>query len=351
MGNMELLDRSDYLKADTSFVMDSILRFPEMCREAFSLNSKIVIPSYYIKAKKIVLLGMGGSGSACDIMRDFLLEHTDLVVESVHNYILPGFVDKDTLVIANSFSGNTEETLSGFISAYEKGAKLIAITKGGKLKILADKYRVPVFTFELDTAPRTAFPYLFFMLLGVFEKLGHLELSHSFVQSVTETLETAILKYGPNSSLFENPAKILAEKIHGKIPVIFATEKLAGVANRWKNQFNENSKNISFIGLLPEIDHNLIEGMQSPKSVCYVLSLESNFEQNRNILRQNITFEILLKNKMLLERIKFIHTKEWLTEVLFFVLYGDFVSYYLAVLNKVNPGTNDVINRLKDRLS
>jgi glucose/mannose-6-phosphate isomerase len=279
MGNMELLDRSDYLKLDNFHMLDAIANFPQMCRDAFEINSGMVLPSYYIKPKKVVLLGMGGSGAACDIVRDYLAEHTDLVIESVHNYDLPGFVDKDTLVIANSFSGNTEETLSGFISAYERGAKLIAITKGGKLKVLANKYRVPSFIFQCDSQPRGAFPYLFILLLGIFQKLGHLEVSNSAMENCLGILDAAIAKYGPESSLFGNPAKIMAEKLHGKIPVVLATEKLAGVASRWKNQFNENSKNLSFTDFFPELNHNLILGAINPKNMCYILSLESNLNE------------------------------------------------------------------------
>jgi glucose/mannose-6-phosphate isomerase len=280
-----------------------------------------------------------------------LAEHTDLVIESVHNYDLPGFVDKDTLVIANSFSGNTEETLSGFISAYERGAKLIAITKGGKLKVLADKYRVPSFIFQCDSQPRGAFPYLFILLLGIFQKLGHLEVSNSAMENCLGILDAAIAKYGPESSLFGNPAKIMAEKLHGKIPVVLATEKLAGVASRWKNQFNENSKNLSFTDFFPELNHNLILGAINPKNMCYILSLESNFERDRNILRQNLTMDYFHKNKILLERVKFINATDWLSEVLLMIMYGDFVSFYLSVLNKVSAGANDAIDKLKEKMA
>lgn len=347
---MDILDKMDTKKVDPKGMIHHIKSFPMLCEQAFAIADSYSIPSYYIKAKKVVLLGMGGSGQAGDIVKNLLYSQTDLVVESVHDYTLPGFVDKDTLVIASSYSGNTEETLSGFIAAYEKGAKLIAITTGGKLKILAEKYRVPLLQFDYQCPPRASFPFMFIFLLSVFNKLGYIEFDHTRLGDTIIALNKMLDKYQISNSLLGNPAKILAEKIFGKIPVIYTSEKLVGVGARIKGQFNENSKSFSFNEEFPEINHQSLEGLSHPKNTTFILMLESNFEYDRNILRENITSEILTRNKIAFERVKFLQAQDQLTEIFLHVMFGDFVSYYLAMLNKVNPGTNDIIDYFKGRL-
>lgn len=350
MGNMELLEKIDLKKSDPKGMLCHIEGFPKLCEDAFRAADNFSLPSFYIKAKKIVLLGMGGSGQAGDIVKG-LLSRTNLIVESVHDYNLPSYVDSDTLVIASSYSGNTEETLAGFIEAFKKGAKLAAITTGGKLAILAEKYKAPLLRFDYDSPPRAAFPYLFISLIAIFVRLGYLELGSEEIGTTLNTLKEANKKYQSTVSSFQNPAKILAQKIHGRIPVIYSSAKLSGVAARIKAAFNENAKNFSFNEELPELDHKSLEGLANPKDTVYVLMIESNFEYERNLLRENLTSEILIKRHIPVERVKFIQAKNPLAETLLQVMFGDYVSYYLAILNKANPGTNDIVDYLKSRLT
>lgn len=345
---MDILDRIDFKKMDPKGMIEHIESFPKLVEDAIELSESYSLPPYYIKAKKIVITGMGGSGAAGDIVKSLLLGQKGLVVESIHGYDLPGYVDNDTLVIANSYSGNTEETLTGFLNAYNLGAKLIAISTGGKLKILAEKYKAPLFLFDYDCPPRASFPYNFILLLSIFIKLGYLE--KSILDGISDLLFPYLEKYGSKTSVFANPAKILAQKLQGKIPVFYTSEKLIGAAKRFKNQINENSKNFSFYEELPELDHNSIEGLANGKEHVFILSLESNFEFERNILRQNIGQDLLLKNRVSIERIKFPNCLNLLQESLLITMLGDFVSYYLGLLNKGNPGTNDTVDFLKSRL-
>jgi len=350
MGNMITLDKIDFKKADPKNMIAHIENFSTMCQDAYLLSQNMTLPSYFIKARKVVLMGMGGSGQAADIVKVLLQESTDLIVESVHDYTLPNFVDKDTLVIVCSYSGNTEESLSIFRDANDKGAKLLAITTGGKLKILADKFRMPSFTFSYDCPPRASFPYQFVYLLSVFEKLGFWELNEESFSHILDILDKGIKKFGSDSNLFENPAKILAEKMHDSTIILYASQKLAGVANRFKAQLNENSKNMAYVETLPELNHMSIEGYRYPKAKSFVLSLESMFEMDRIILRQNITAEILQKNKIDFDRIKFVQANTRLSEIVLLVVFGDFVSYYLSLLNQVDPSTNKFIDHMKERL-
>ncbi|MFA6963656.1 MAG: bifunctional phosphoglucose/phosphomannose isomerase [Patescibacteria group bacterium] len=351
MGNLEQLDKIDFKKADPKGMINNIVSFVDDARQAFETASSFNVPAYYIKAKKIVLVGMGGSGAAGDIIKEYLSPHADLIVESIHDYSLPSWAGSDTLVILNSYSGNTEEVLAVFLEAQNRGAKMISVTTGGKLKVLSDKYKVPTLSFEYEGCPRASFPYLFILMLSVFMKLGYVNFTEADVKSALDSLDELKKKYLPDVSLFSNPAKILAEKIHGRVPVIFSSRLLAGAALRFKNQINENAKHWAFTCIFPELHHNVIEGMLRPENLCMVMMLESNFDYDRVTLRENISSEIMRKHKITLERIKFVKAKDQLSETLSFVLLGDFVSYYLAILDKVNPGVNEVIDEVKSKLS
>ena len=345
----DILDKINFDKSDRSYMINHIEGFPDMCRDAWEIGKKFALPSYYIKAKKFVLVGMGGSGIAADIIAD-MLTSSNIVVEVVHDYDIPAWVDEDTIVIATSYSGNTEETLSALIESNNLRAKLIIITTGGKINILADKYKAPCLTFDYKCVPRASFPYLFVFLLSIFIKLGQIDLTESSFLKAIEYLETEEQKFKVNSHTSVNMAKSLALKFYEKIPVIYASGYLKSVARRFKSQINENAKNLAFYEILPELNHNALEGVLPNKNSVAVAILESNYDFPRNIKRQNITAGILRNNKITCERVKFVPCESQLAELLTMVLFGDFVSYYLAILNKVDPTINDNITELKEML-
>jgi len=347
---LERLDNINLKKIDPEDMLSHIENFSQSCLAAWGQMKKFAPPSYYIKPTKYVILGMGGSGISGDIIKD-LLRSTNAIVEVVHNYDLPGWVDGDTLVIANSYSGNTEETLSAFLSAKEKGAKLITITTGGKLKVLSDKFKIPCIEFNYESSPRAAFPYLFVSILAFFVKIGRLEITDSDFNKSIETLNEYSNKFKLSNRTSINPAKILANKIYNLTPVIYSSGNLVSVGKRFKEQLNENAKNLAFQEIFPELNHNAIEGYIHPKGEIIVLILESNYDHNRITRRQNITVEILKRNKVKFERIKFLPCDSPLSEILVATLFCDYVSFYLAALNNENPTLIKNIKYLKNELS
>lgn len=343
------LDNINFRKQDPEKMIEFIENFPQMCCDARTIAKNFALPSYYIKAKKFLFLGMGGSGAAGDIVCDLLFSK-GVVAQSVHDYSIPGWVDGDTVVIASSYSGNTEETLAAFLEAKERGAKLICITTGGKLGILANKFNVPSIIFDMKAQPRAAFPDLFIFILSIFEKLGHLNLSDSDFEAAIDFIEKNLLKFKSSTRTAANLAKTLALKLSGQVPVIYSSGILKSVGQRVKTQFNENSKSFSFHEVLPELDHNSVLGYRHPKSNIFVVSLESAFDHARVTKRQNITCEVMRKEKAKFERVKFVPSQGEIAEILTMVLFGDFVSYYLAILNGENPSSIDNINYLKNEL-
>jgi glucose/mannose-6-phosphate isomerase len=169
---INLDDPKIYGKFDPSNMLERIGESSHRCSEAWRSAASLPLPSDYSHADKVVILGMGGSAIGGDLLRSIMLEKCKTPVLVHRDYDLPLLVDERTLVIASSYSGNTEETLSSFSQALKTPAKKLAITTGGKLKALADESNVPVFCFEYDAEPRSAFGYNFFSLLGLLNKVG-----------------------------------------------------------------------------------------------------------------------------------------------------------------------------------
>jgi glucose/mannose-6-phosphate isomerase len=170
-----------------------------------------------------------------------------------------------------------------------------------------------------------------------------------FLQSI-ELLENFNDKFKPSSQVKHNQAKDVALKILGSCPVIYSSGTLTATGRRLKTQINENSKNFAFSEVYPELNHNATTGYHHPSSGFHILSLESNFDHPRVIKRQNITSEIIRKSKVKIERIKFVPCNHPITEILVFVLFGDYISYYLAILNSEDPTPIKNVDLLKSEL-
>jgi len=225
---------------------DYILDLPNQLKSAAKIAAELELPGDYESVKNVLVLGMGASAIGGDIAKSLLENTLKVPMQIIRDYSLLDYVDSNSLVIANSYSGNTDEPLIAFQKAKEKRAKLIAITKGGKLAEIANADAIPLLQFEYKAQPRAALGYLFAPIVIILEKLGLSKSSTDF-----DHVEIA------DSS---DKAKDLAQKIQGKIPVICAGEFLAPVARRAKNQFNENSKSTAIFEEIPEMFHNTIEG-------------------------------------------------------------------------------------------
>ena len=171
MGRLDDLDAIG--RFDRVGMLDIIGSFPEQCRQARKIGSAVNLPRAFRKRyDNIVCTGLGGSAIGADIMRSYILGESPTPLFVNRGYALPGFVTDRSLVIASSYSGDTEETLSSYKDARCKGAKIIAITSGGEVKSLAEKDGFPVVTIPSGLPPRCALGYSFFPLLVVLAKLG-----------------------------------------------------------------------------------------------------------------------------------------------------------------------------------
>jgi len=350
---VDLDNTSVYRQLDKSGMLIHLHGFSEQCQKAWEKVLKFDLPLQYTKISNVVIVGMGGSAIGGDIVRRLALAESKLPVWVHRDYGLPAFVDESTLVIASSYSGNTEETISAFTESLKTPAKKLVITSGGKLKHLAENESIPVFVVDYQAPPRAAFPSNFVPLVGIFQKLGLLGDKSADLQEAVDILKKLSRDFIENKPSASNPAKQLAAKLRGRVAVIYGAEILSEVAQRWKEQFNENSKAWAFSESFPELNHNAVVGYEFPpeaKEKIFVLMMRSSSLRPQNLLRYEITAKLLDKAGI---AYKFAEArgKSALAQMMSLVLLGDYASFYLAILNEVDPSSTDAINFVKQYLA
>jgi len=348
--SMEILDDLDsQRRLDPNGMLDTIRELPQQCRQAWKAGQEFELPRDYTQIDRIVILGMGGSAIAGDMFRSLLQRESAVPVFNVRQYDLPPFVGDRALVIASSFSGNTEETLSAFEQALATKAKKLAITCGGKLLATARANGVPVFTYQFRGEPRAALGWSLMPLLAVAQRLGLMQGVARDVEEALAVMEEIQEQIGEGVSAATNPAKQVTRRLHSKLPVIYGAGFLTEVAHRWKTQLNESAKVWSFYEELPEADHNAIIGYELPAEIVRttaVVFLDSDLIHPRVKLRYEFTQRMLEKAGLDVMTVRS-RGHSALAQTLSAVLFGDYVSYYLAMLNGIDPTPTTVIDNLK----
>ena len=271
------------------------------------------------------------------------------------NYGLPGFVNEKTLLFVCSYSGNTEETLSAYQEGRARKAKIVTLTSDGKLKDLASQNDLPCLLVPPGQPPRSALGYLFFPALTALSKMGLIEDKAKQIEEAVRLLfKLKDEALGPQITTLNNKAKRLAENLYNKFPLIYtSTGFFETVAARWRAQLAENSKTLSSSHLVPEMNHNEIVGWEFPPQMLGEFAvvmlrdksehekIKKRFEITKSIIKQKAhgLFEVWSQGDGLLARI-------------FFLIYmGDYVSFYLAILNGIDPTPVEKIDYLKKQLT
>jgi glucose/mannose-6-phosphate isomerase len=348
------LDDVAYLKRfDPQEMGQRIAELPRQCKDAAALVRKHSLPHDYRGAESIVILGLGGSAIGGDLVCTLIQDECSVPVLVNRAYDLPAFVSDRTLVLASSYSGNTEETLSAFRQALDRGAMCLAITTGGQLAEICKSEHLPLITFDYRSQPRAALGYSFMILFLVLQKLGYVSDKPRQLEDATASLELLGAQLAPQVPQADNPAKQLARRLEGKLPVFYGAGHLSEVARRWKCQLNENSKSWAFWEVVPELNHNAVAGYEFPGSLApflRVLMLASDLYHPRFQARLEITGEILSQRGIAHETIQ-VQGKSRFSQLLWAIHFVDYVSYYLAALNGVDPTPVDSIVYLKQRLA
>lgn len=322
------------LNIDSQNMKEVLDRFPQQIKEAYHLGDSIRVDK---PVNKILLIGMGGSVIGGKLLKDYL--DLPLPVETCHDYDIPAWVDDSTLVIATSYSGNTEETISSYRKARRKNAFIIVLTSGGRLLKMAQMAKQQVVLLPEHLQPRNAVAYTFFPILSILENAKLIPGQASMVKKVVDALK----KPG-----FEKVAKGLVEKLYNKVPLIYASQQFSGVAYRWKTQFNENSKIMAFYHTFPELDHNAITGFEHVVGHFEVIMLKSNLDTPRMQKKMTIT------EKMIRERCDLtvlnMKGEHHLVQMFTAIYIGDLASYFLALRYKVDPSPVELVERLKKEM-
>jgi glucose/mannose-6-phosphate isomerase len=340
-------------RIDREGMLGHVAALPQQCRGAWALTRPLKVPTRHLRANTVLISGMGGSAIGGDLAVAVAADQNPLPIVVHRDYGLPAHVDRQTLVIASSYSGNTEETLSAFQAAHERGCPLLAITTGGELARLAREWNAPCISFEYQSQPRAALGYMFLSLLGILQALGIAGGLEADLEEALAILETQGVDLVPENPQAHNEAKQLALELADCLPIIVGAGPLAAVARRWKTQFNENSKTWACFEPLPEMNHNALSGIHFPPEMAdrvHVLFLRNAGLHPRNQLRLDLTMEILEKQGISCQPVS-IPGSSKLAQVLSAIQLGDYVSCYLALLNAVDPTDIQDIIGLKQRMA
>ena len=326
---------------------------PDQCEDAWQHAGEFQLPEGYEDVRELVVLGMGGSATAGAILRSLALETGEKAVYLSRGYEAPAFVGPDTLVVACSHSGNTEETLSAFEQALAAGARGLAVTTGGRLQQLATERGAAVFRYAYDGEPRSALGCQLMTLLALAQRAGVIGEQETAVREAIALMREARASLGFASPASANRAKQLAGRLQGRLPVVIGAGALAEAAHRWKTQFNENSECWAIWEELPELGHNAIVGFGLPPDVVartHVVLLCHPELDRRQRLAYEATEAALSAADVSHERIELSGTSP-LARVLAAVFLGDLVSYYLALLNGVAPSPVRPIDSFREHLA
>ena len=354
------LDR-DFSELDQDKMIELLEEFPQKMRDALRLGEEFSIPNNFLPAlvstrnlKNIVVLGMGGSAIGGDLLSDYLADELSIPIVVIRGYDIPKFVDENSLVFAVSYSGNTEETISTLKKCLDAKTRVIALTSGGKLSVLARENNFPVIKVPAGIQPRAAISYLFFPVLKALERLGLIKERNGETEETLNILQELSKEYGAKSPLKKNFAKKVAMDLYQHLPLVYGSEGLLkAVAMRWKTQINENSKWPCFWNVFPELDHNEIVGYKIENNInrqvkiIYLQDKEGllRVEQRRKITRK------IIEDKIAEFTVCPTKGKGKMARMFSLIFLGDLASYYLAILNQVDPSPVACIENLKKELA
>ncbi len=349
---IDLDDPSVYSKYDLEKMLNHLNNFHELCREAWRKAMLLEIPADYADVDRVMILGMGGSAIGGDLISRLTLNESEIPITVNRSYDLPAYVDERTLLIACSYSGYTEETLSALGQGLNINAKCMVISTGGRLKEIAEERHLPLFTFDYNAQPRATLPFSFMAEFCTLQKLGIIGDKSADIAETIKILEQLSEQLDITIPIENNQAKQMAQKLYGKFIFIYGSEITTEVAYRWKTQFNENSKNWAACEAFSELNHNTIVGYQFPPDFinnALIILLRSTLLSEPILKRYQATCRILEHSKIKHSIID-IGGESALAQMLSLVLLGDYISYYLAILNEVDPTPIETIDKLKREL-
>ncbi|MGB1018066.1 MAG: bifunctional phosphoglucose/phosphomannose isomerase [Chitinophagales bacterium] len=321
-----------------------IEEFTSQISEALEIGKKASFSETNKAFKNIVICGLGGSGIGGSLVQNLLSDKVSIPIIVSKTYTVPAFVNKDSLVIISSYSGNTEETLTCLKIANQLECKVVCVTSGGAIKEIAQKDGLDLIEIPGGMPPRACLAYSSVQLFYVLNAFGIID--NTFEKELSQTISNL----DNNKAAIKTEAKELAKNLIGKTPIIYSADNFEAVAIRFRQQINENSKMLAWHHALPEMNHNELVGWRikdNNQAVVYLRNetdlarIQTRMELNKKIISEytpNI-YEIWSKGSSSLER------------AFYTINLSDWVSLYLSNLRGVDTTEVNVIDFLKGELA
>lgn len=323
---------------------DYINDFSNHLREAIEIANNTTLSPYTKEIRNILICGLGGSGIGGTIVSDIISSKVNIPIAATKDYSIPNFVNEHTLVIANSYSGNTEETLYALEKCQARGAEIAVITSGGKLKTIAEEKKYNKIIIPGNQPPRAMFGYAFTELFFMLNHYGIID------DSFKSDFDKAITLIDTEKADIQKQAMNLAKKMYKQTPVIYVAKGFEGVAVRFRQQLNENSKMLGWHNVVPEMNHNELLGWRTNVDDLAVVYFRNKCDYDRNQIRMDI-------NKKVISKFTSNITEIWskgdslIENSLYHISVGDWTSWYLSEMNNVDAIEIDVIDFLKGELA
>lgn len=353
------IDACSLLDYDKENMYEVLKNFPKQVREAVDIGAQATYFHDSSRFRTLVFSGMGGSAIAGDLLRCVLQGYgvNDFMTIVNRGYSLPSGVDTQTAFIASSYSGNTEETLASYRAASTRTKRLMCIATGGELAERALADGVPLITIPSGLQPRCAVGYSLFPILLTLSLHGAISPdARATILNAVHQLPKALDKMSDEYSRPDpsNPCFALAQQLQGSIPVFYSQPLLEAVNLRWRGQIQENAKHVAFGNIVPEMNHNEINGWGMPSELMKNFSMV--FLKSTQMAHDRISLRFSAMKTILEPKVKHVielnAQGETLLEQMFMLLYmADWTSYWLAVLNGQDPSEIVDIIALKTVMS
>jgi glucose/mannose-6-phosphate isomerase len=322
-----------------------IERFPAQLAEALEIAAKVTLHKHDAPFRSIFISGLGGSGIGGNFVQELVRTECKLPVVVSKGYHAPRWINKHTLAIFSSYSGNTEETLSTLEQVQATGAKIVCIASSGKLLDLAQKHGYDFVQVPGGwSSPRACLGYSVVIQLAV---LRSAKLISSRIFAQIGAAQKLLVK---DTEVIRKKAQKLADEIGNRNPVIYIADHAEAVAVRWRQQINENAKLLCWHHVVPEMNHNELVGWRDDRPDLAVIWLRNKDDYQRTAIRMDINRDII--NKFTKNSIEVWSKGKSLAEKMFYLVHlGDWMSVYLAAARKVDPVEIKVIDYLKGELA
>lgn len=341
---------------DAHQTLDSVRFLADQCRQAWDEVKDIDFPADFKNARTILFCGMGGSAYGGRIIKSLFGRKIKIPVDLVSDYQLPGYVNSDTLVIAASYSGNTEETVAGLKEAIQRKAKIITVSSGGILAEAALSEKIPHYSFNPQFnpsgQPRLGQGYMQMGQLAILSKLEYINVGENEVFSIIDKLNGFSSVLSPENNTGTNKALTLAGQFEKRIIILFGSGFLEGAIHAFRNPLHETAKQYAEYHTVPELNHHLMEGLAYPvgnRKLLLFVPVRSAFYPERIKLRMRLTEEVIKKNKIGMSGIQLEFPTET-GQVFELIQLGGYISFYLAMLHRLDPALIPWVDYFKNKL-